>query len=105
MAIHKYVTGEYVYTKQPDGTEKCEYVKYDAPKLVTTHVGRVFRVYQSDYQAMSDVYTLATFAEVLSDDLLKIERILVNANFECDRSGGRAEADATFGAQLIKKSL
>lgn len=61
---------------------------------VVTYVGKVIKVFHEDYRAMSDVYTLATFARVLDDDGL-IRDIMVNANFECDISGGRAEVDAT----------
>lgn len=95
MAIHRIETGTIV---------DHAWVKYEKPLTVTTHVGRVLRVFNEDYRAMSDVYTLATFAEVLTDDL-KIQRVLVNANFECDTSGGRAEVDATPGVLAIKKSL
>lgn len=63
-------------------------------KLVTTHVGRVIDVFKRDYRAMSDVYTLATFALVL-DENGKLQEVMVNANFECDQSQGRAEVDAT----------
>jgi len=66
-----------------------------------TYVGRVLRVFQRDYRAMSDVYTLATFAEVVEDDGT-IKEHLVNANFECDVSGGRAEADANMAALAVK---
>lgn len=59
-----------------------------------THEGRVLQVYQRDHQAMSDVYTLATFALVFCDDG-GAEEVLVNANFECDVSFGRAQADAS----------
>ena len=60
---------------------------------VTTHVGRVLEVYRADYRAMSDVYTIATFATVINDDM-STTRVVVNANFECDTSEGHAEVDA-----------
>ena len=60
----------------------------------TTHAGRVLRVYHESYRAMSDVYTTATFAEVVNDDG-STSGVLVNANFECDVSGGQAKVDAT----------
>ena len=59
-----------------------------------TYEGRVLRVYKRDYRAMSDVYTLATFATVVEPDGT-IEEVLVNANFECDVGGGHAQVDAT----------
>jgi hypothetical protein len=59
------------------------------------YTGAVLRIYNRDYRAMSDVYTLATFADVWSDSESRIISILVNANFECDQSNGRAEVDAT----------
>ena len=58
-----------------------------------THVGRVIEVFNRDYRAMSDVYTYATFALVLTDEG-KLSEILVNSNFECDVGGGRAVVDA-----------
>jgi hypothetical protein len=60
----------------------------------TTYEGRVLAVYNRDYRAMSDVYTYATFASVLSEKGSIVE-ILVNANFECDMGGGEAVVDAT----------
>lgn len=63
-------------------------------ETTVTHEGRVLRVYERDYRAMSDVYTTATFASVLTDEG-KVEEVLVNANFECDMGGGTAEVDAT----------
>lgn len=104
MAIHKLSSGDYVV--DAEGTTK--YVSYDPPRLETTYEGRVIRVFQQDYRAMSNVYTFATFAEVLHEenDVYSIrEEILVNANFECDRNGGRAEVDATVGCIEIVKSL
>lgn len=62
--------------------------------LETTHVGRVLEVYSRDYRAMSDVYTLATYARVANEDGTTQE-ILVNANFELDGGMGHAEVDAT----------
>lgn len=64
-------------------------------------VGRVLKVYHRDYRAMSDVYTWATFALVVTDDG-KITEIMVNANFECDVEGGVAEVDASPEALAIK---
>ncbi len=69
-----------------------------------THVGRVIEVFSKDYRAMSDVYTLATFALVLDDDD-KIRERLVNANFECDQNGGRAEVDATSDVIAVHQRI
>lgn len=66
-----------------------------APKRVTSFVGRVIRVFQKDYRAMSDIYTFATFAEVWDDVLEAPKVVLVNSNFELDTNDGRAEVDAT----------
>lgn len=63
------------------------------PTEVMTYVGRVVKVYSKDHRAMSDVYTTATFATVVEDDG-SVAEVLVNANFECDTSNGRAKADA-----------
>ena len=65
---------------------------YSEGELVVEHVGRVVSVSQRDYRAMSDVYTVATFAMIIQDDY-SLKEILVNANFECDQSQGRAEVD------------
>lgn len=73
----------------------------DIKEVVTTYVGRVIRVHQRDYRAMSDVYTLATFATVV-DDAGEVKEVLVNANFECDDSRGRAVVDATPEVLAIK---
>lgn len=59
-----------------------------------SQIGRVKDVFNGPYQAMSDVYTTATFAECIRDDG-SLERVLVNANFECDLSEGKAKIDAT----------
>jgi hypothetical protein len=56
-------------------------------------VGCVLETYNSDYRAMSDVYTWATFALVWTGS--EAREVLVNANFECDQSGGAAVVDAT----------
>lgn len=61
---------------------------------IVTYEGRVLRVFREDYRAMSDVYTVALFAEVLENDGT-IQRHMVNAGFECDVNGGTAEVDAT----------
>lgn len=61
---------------------------------VVTYEGRVFSVNSRDYRAMSDVYTFALFATVVSDSG-RLEEILVNANFECDLRGGSATVDVT----------
>ena len=66
-----------------------------------TYEGRVLSVYNRDYRAMSDVYTLATFALVVEDDG-SIREHMVNANFECDMGGGHAVADATPECLQIK---
>jgi hypothetical protein len=71
-------------------------------QVETTYAGRVLRTFQRDYRAMSDVYTLATYADVVTDDG-KIETVMVNANFECDQSGGCAEVDANPAARLVEK--
>lgn len=63
-------------------------------ETTVSYEGRVLRVYQRDYRAMSDVWTDATFASVITADGT-VEEILVNANFECDMGGGAAEIDAT----------
>ena len=67
---------------------------WNTGEKVTTHTGRVLDVYTGDYRAMSDVYTIATFATVINDDL-STTRVVVNANFECDTSEGHAEIDAS----------
>ena len=59
-----------------------------------THAGRVLEVYVKEHRAMSDVYVLATFASVFNDDGSATE-VLVNSNFECDTSNGRATVDAS----------
>lgn len=78
-----------------------------------THAGRVIEVYYADHRAMSDVYTWATFAVIVTDEG-NVEKVLVNANFECDQSGGRAVVDATpdvlaihqcFLAEIAEKTL
>lgn len=56
------------------------------------YVGRVVSVSRRDFRAQSDIYTIATFAWVVEDDGSQKE-ILVNANYECDVSGGQAKAD------------
>jgi hypothetical protein len=68
-----------------------EYVKVGEE---ATHEGRVLRVYNRDFRAMSDVYTYATYADVIEDNGA-VKEVMVNANFECDTSGGRAIVDAT----------
>lgn len=72
-------------------------------ETVTTYVGRVLNVYRANFQAMSDVYTIATFATVVNDDG-RIQNILVNANFECDLDNGRAVVDADPQALEIKRA-
>lgn len=62
--------------------------------LRVTHEGRVIKVYQRDYRAMSDVYTFAVFALVQEDDG-SFKEHMVNANFECDNSGSFAREDAS----------
>lgn len=62
--------------------------------METTWEGRVVRVFRREYQAMSDVYTIATYATIVHDDG-SVHDILVNANFECDISQGEAQVDAT----------
>lgn len=87
-------------TKTPgryDDTLKCWVAGTEVTE--TTYEGRVLRVYNADFRAMSDVYTLATYAEVLRDDGT-VGAVLVNANFECDTSGGRATVDATEEVKL-----
>lgn len=73
------------------------------PWTEVAHVGRVLRVFNRVYRAMSDVYTNATWAEVWDDAQARPVEVLVNANFECDGSGGRAQVDAdarTLAAKL-----
>jgi hypothetical protein len=68
--------------------------KHAVPVTVTKFVGRVLRVFQEDYRAMSDIYTMATFATVWDDVLNKTKVVLVNSNFELDTNCGRVEVDA-----------
>ena len=75
--------------------------RYVGGSTEVSFVGRVLDVYQRDYRAMSDVYTLATFAKVVTEDG-KITEIMVNANFECDVEGGTADVDAGPEALAIK---
>jgi hypothetical protein len=67
---------------------------------VVRYAGRVISVFQEDYRVMSDVYTYATFATVV-DENDQVKKVLVNANFELDTSGARAEVDATPEAREI----
>lgn len=76
--------------KYDPATERWE----PGTETTVSYEGRVLAVYHKDYRAMSDVYTWATYAEVLGDDGL-LHEVMVNANFECDVSGGRAVVDAT----------
>jgi hypothetical protein len=57
--------------------------------------GAVLEVFGEDYRVMSDIWTMATFARVWSDEKGSSVRVLVNANFELDTSEGHAEVDAT----------
>ena len=66
-----------------------------------TYEGRVLAVYNRDYRAMSDVYTYATYALVVEEDG-SVREHMVNANFECDVGGGRAEVDASPECLQIK---
>jgi hypothetical protein len=59
----------------------------------TTYAGKVLRIFNEDYRAMSDVYTYASFAVVWEGG--KEIKVMVNANFECDDSCGHATVDAT----------
>lgn len=68
---------------------------YSAPELVTEHTGAVLSLFSRDYRAMSDVYTLATFALVWCFTNNRPQEVLVNANFECDQDGGKGVVDAT----------
>lgn len=89
-------------TKYPSSYDKeTSQWTIDRSKPAITYEGRVLDVYHRDYRAMSDVYTLATFARVVEVDGV-INEHLVNANFECDVSGGHAEPDATFECLAIK---
>lgn len=92
MAIHFFSHGE-SRTKE-DGT--YEWIEFDPPRETVGYVGAVIRVYGEDYRAMSDVYTWATYAEVIAEDG-RLKRVFVNANFECDKSGNHAEVDVTDG--------
>lgn len=76
------------------GIWNAETMTYDPGPEEVTHAGRVLAVYHRDHQAMSDVYTLATVALVFQDDG-SAEEVMVNANFECDVSFGRATVDAS----------
>lgn len=76
------------------GIWNAETHSYDPGPETVEHAGRVLSVYRRDHQAMSDVYTVATYAKVFQDDGSALE-VLVNANFECDVSFGRAEVDAS----------
>lgn len=67
---------------------------YGPEYVVTEYEGRVLEVFGQDYRAMSDVYTFATYARVVTDTG-GIDCIMVNANFECDVSQGKAVVDAT----------
>lgn len=80
------------------------YVTHPFPIWLTSHEGRVLSVYNRDYQAMSDVYTIGTFAKVLNEND-KVEEVLVNANFECDTGCGHASVDATLEVLEIKRQL
>lgn len=89
----------------------AETKSYDILSTQVLAEGRVLRVYNSDYRAMSDVYTYATFADLIQDDG-SVKQALVNANFECDVSGGRAEVDANEhylnlheGWKLVQENL
>lgn len=66
----------------------------EGSETTETYIGRVVEVFNRDYRAMSDVYTYATFALVLTEEG-DLREVMVNANFECDMSGGRATVDAT----------
>jgi hypothetical protein len=68
--------------------------KWEQTSAREAYVGRVVKVFMRDYRAMSDVYTLATFATVMNDDGT-FSDVLVNANFELDVSGDHAAADAS----------
>ena len=70
-------------------------------ELVPHHTGRVIRTYHADYHAMSDVYTMALYADYLTDDLARTETMMVNACFECDQSGNYAVADLSPENQLM----
>lgn len=76
----------------------------NAPERGVKYVGKVLEVFQEDYRAMSDIYTLATFALVWNDETCSPDKILVNANFECDVSGGYAEVDADTLIQFAYKN-
>jgi hypothetical protein len=65
--------------------------KDSAPKFA----GLVLRTFRRDHRAMSDIYTVATFAEVWSDQEGKPVEVLVDTGFELDDRGGTAQVDAT----------
>lgn len=73
-------------------TGKSEYTH-----TVVDYVGRVLEVFRRDYQVMSDIYTVATFARVAEPNGT-IREVLVNLNFELDNTQGYAEVDATQDA-------
>lgn len=58
------------------------------------YVGQVIEVYKQDYRAMSDIYTLATYAKVWCKETNCPKEVFVNANFELDMTGNYADADA-----------
>jgi hypothetical protein len=73
----------------------------ESDELKAHHVGRVAKVFNADYRAMSDVYTWAMYATYLTEDLSEAKTIMVNANFECDQSRSYAVVDITPENQLI----
>jgi len=78
------------YVRQWNSALQC----VDEEVLEISYVGRVCDVFTSSYQALSDVYTNATFASIINDDGTLLTA-LVNANFELDTSRGHAVIDAT----------
>ena len=92
MAIIRLETGEW---------KDNSWVKFEKPVEVVTHRCLVLSVFQEDYRAMSDVYTVATFATVWDLNEKRPKRVLVNANFECDTSQGRAVVDAAPPIQTL----
>lgn len=64
------------------------------------HVGRVFSISSRDYRAMSDVYTIASYAMIVKDDG-SMEEIMVNSGFEGDTKGGHAVVDVGPEAEAL----
>lgn len=64
------------------------------------HVGRVFSISSREYRAMSDVYTIASYAMIVKDDG-SLEEIMVHSGFEGDTKNGRAVVDVGAEAEAL----